>query len=320
MVGPQEVRMTGHIAVVGSLSADMVFQVPRRPAKGETIAGTDFSLFVGGKGNNQALAAGRCGASVKMIGRVGNDSYAEMIAGKLIDSGVDVTHLIKDGTVGTGVANIYVDPEGDNSIVIVPQANARLSPRDIEQAAETIRSARVLLMQMEIPLETIECAARMAREAGVTVLLNPAPAPIDGVIPDTILRNVDVLIPNQTEAELLTGFPVRNKEESIAAADKISALGPKTIIITLGEQGAFLRSEDHETHIGSFPVKALDSTAAGDAFCGALAAAIVHGATMSESVAYACAAGALATTRRGAEPSLPRREEIEKLMSASCSA
>lgn len=306
--------MAKHVAVVGSLSADMVFQVPRRPSKGETIAGTDFSVFVGGKGNNQALAAARCGAGVKMIGRVGNDAYADMIGGKLRDSGADTEFLFRDTDVSTGVANIYVDPEGDNSIVIVPQANARLSPADIERAAGAITSAGVLLMQMEIPVETIEAAARIGRQAGVLVVLNPAPAPISGVIPNSILENVDVIIPNQTETELLTGLRILNKEDAVIAADELRHLGPSTAIITLGDQGAFVRDDKHETHVGPFKVNAVDSTAAGDAFCGALCAAIVRGSSLPEAVAYANAAGALATTKLGAEPSLPRAGEIEQLL------
>lgn len=305
--------MSNNVVVVGSLSVDFVMQVPRRPQKGETIAGSDFSTFVGGKGNNQALAAARAGASVAIVGRVGSDSYGDRIEDRLKENHVRTDYLFRDKEVGTGIANIYVDPEGDNSIVIVPQANGRLGEENIQAAAEAISSAHILLMQMEIPSDTIAFAARLARQSGVLVALNPAPAPPSGKLAGQILGSVDLLIPNQTEAELLTGIKIRDRQTACEAARALKALGPKQVIITLGEQGALLLGSDDAEFVPSYAVDAVDTTAAGDAFCGALAAALAAGKTLADAVALGCAAGALACTVRGAEPSLPGKEAIEAL-------
>ena len=282
--------MSHDVAVVGSLSVDFVMQVPRRPGKGETIAGFDFSTFVGGKGNNQALAAARAGSQVAMIGRVGTDSFADEIAGKLEADSIDTSYLFRDARTGTGIANIYVDEDGDNSIVIVPRANGCLSKEDIQAASAAIASAAIMLMQMEIPQPTIAAAAAIAHDAGVLVALNPAPAPPDGALAPELLCLIDILIPNQSEAELLTGIKIHDQITAAASAAALQGRGAKQVIITLGEQGALVLSGEAPVFVPSFAVTAVDTTAAGDAFC-----------------------GALATTRRGAEPSLPMKESIEKL-------
>lgn len=307
--------MSGFITVVGSLSLDLVVQTPRRPGKGETISGTNFATFVGGKGNNQALAAARAGAAVRMVGRVGKDAYGEQIARTLAETGVDTSCLYRDTEIGTGIANIWVDPAGDNSIVIVPQANSRLSPEDVNRAASSITGAAIVLLQMEIPLETTIAAARLAHQAGVIVALNPAPAPPGGV-PVELLKVVDLLIPNETEAQLLCGMPITDQKSAVQAAEQLQKLGPKRVIITLGSQGALLLDESSEARlVPSFPVKAVDTTAAGDAFCGALAAALARGESLKEATVYGCAAGAMATTKPGAEPSLPTSAQIAELLS-----
>jgi ribokinase len=288
------------VAVVGSLNCDFVMRVPRRPQKGETVMGTSFDVFVGGKGNNQALAAARAGAKVSMIGRIGVDHFGGMVEGKLADCGVDCAFLVRDPDVSTGVAGILIDAEGDNSICVAPQANARLSPRDIEAAAPAIEQAKVVLVQLEIPYETVAAAVQRARAAGAVVVLNPAPAPPDGKLLAEILSHVDIIVPNQTEAEVLTGKPARDMAEAALAARALLGMGARQVIVTMGELGALV----------------VDTTAAGDAFCGALVAALASGKALSEAVVWGCAGGALACTKLGAEPSLPMRAEIEGLVAS----
>lgn len=307
--------MPNDVVVVGSLSVDFVMRVPRRPEKGETISGFDFNTFVGGKGNNQALAAARAGARVHMVGRVGRDGYGDKLAETLERDGVSTKLLLRDEELGTGIANIYVDPQGDNSIVIVAQANGRLSPRDVEAASDVISRAAVLMLQLEIPIETVVAAAVAARKAGACVLLNPAPAPPSGKLPDELWRNVDLVIPNQSEAELLTDIKVNDEAGARPAAEAMRKMGAREVIITMGEQGAFvLDAESGASMVPTFPVTAIDTTAAGDAFCGALAASMAMGESLRNAVKTGCAAGALATTKPGAEPSLPHRSDIDALL------
>jgi ribokinase len=307
--------MAGHVVVVGSLSVDFVMRVPRRPEKGETISGFDFNTFVGGKGNNQALAAARAGANVHMVGRVGQDSYGEKLAETLKKDGVSTKFLFRDATVGTGIANIYVDPQGDNSIVIIAQSNGRLSKADVDAAGEVIKNASVLMLQLEVPIETVIAAAALAHKAGVRVMLNPAPAPPSGKLPDELWPNIDLVIPNQTEAELLTGIKVDDEAGAKKAAEALKKMGAKEVIITMGEHGAFtFDAKGNTSFVPAFKVTAIDTTAAGDAFCGALAASLASGAALPEAVRVGCAAGGLATTKAGAEPSLPAKKDIDGLL------
>lgn len=310
------------ICVVGSLSYDLVMRVPRRPQKGETIIGTSFNTFVGGKGNNQALAAARCGAPVSFIGKVGKDSFGDQIEAKLKESGVDCRFLFRDPELGTGIADILVDADGDNSISIAPQANGRLTPEDIDNARDVIALSKFMLMQLEIPIETVIHAAKLAKKLKLTVVLNPAPAPANG-LPDELLAHVDIITPNQTEAELLTGIKVVDMISAIEAAKILQSKGLKQVIITMGEQGALLVDQNNVAHMTpAFEVNVQDTTAAGDAFCGSLLAAMARGESMENAQIYACAAGALATTKLGAEPSLPALEEIKELAKThiSCAA
>ncbi len=300
------------IAVVGSLNMDMVVRAPRRPAKGETLLGTSFGLFIGGKGNNQAIAAARAGGQVTMVGRVGADPFGDALLAMLAREGIDARYVLRDSVHGTGVALIVVDAEGDNSIIVVPQANRALTLDDIDRAAQAIAACDVLLLQLEIPLEVAARAASVARQAGRTVILNPAPAQ---AVPRELLAAVDILVPNEGEIAALAGHKPDGVPAALEAARSLRAIyaSLKTVIVTLGEHGALVVSAEGETHIPSYPVKAVDTTAAGDAFCGALAVALGRGEPLLEAVRYGNAAGALSVTITGAEPSLPRAEAIEHL-------
>jgi ribokinase len=260
------------------------------------------------------MAAARAGAHVSLVGRVGADSFGDMLIQTLQKNCVDARYVVKDPQVGTGIAHITVSAEGENAIVIVQQANLRLCAADVEAAKETIADAKVLLLQLEVPTETDIAAAKVARAAGTTVAFNPAPAPDDGVLPVELLQNVDIITPNQTEAHQLTGVAVTDLDSALKAARVLKNLGPATVIITMGEQGAFVYGDQISELVPSFSVNAIDTTAAGDAFCGSLAAALARGEDLRSAVRWACAGGALATTKMGAEPSLPSDQEIRKLL------
>lgn len=309
--------MTGRVVVIGSLSQDLVVKAPRRPGRGETIRGTNFGMFVGGKGNNQALAAARAGASVDMVGRVGDDAFGTTIIDSLKATGVNADLVLRDPEVGSGIAMIIVGDDGDNCIVIAQQANLKLSPADVDSAKTVIESARILLLQMEVPMATNIAAAKRGRKLGVPVALNPAPAPEDGKLPKELLENLDFITPNQTEASQLTGIDVSDYKNAPAAARALREMGPRVVIITLGERGAFISEGENEHYVSSFPVTAVDTTAAGDAFCGGFAAAYATDMPLVEAVRFGCAAGALACTKLGAEPSLPEAKEIQKLLSTA---
>ena len=304
------------VVVIGSLSMDIVIRVPRLPGRGETLKGSTFDTFPGGKGNNQALAAARCGASVAMIGKVGNDAYGQVLLDTLKDNGVNINGMTKDSEQTTGIANIWVGPSGENSIVIVPNANNSMTPEYVSAKADLLSNAKVLLLQLEIPAETVLEAAKAARSKGLTVILNPAPAPETGLSAE-LLKNVDVIVPNGTEAHLLTGINPTSPELAHQCARKLLELGPKGVILTLGERGALILESsqpDKPQTVEAFKVSVVDSTAAGDAFCGALAMRMAKGDSLAEAAKYGCAAGSLACTKAGAVPSLPRLPELEELI------
>jgi ribokinase len=297
------------ILVIGSLNADLVVRAPRFPAPGETISGDDLAIIPGGKGANQAVAAARQGASVAMVGRVGEDSFGPTLLQNLQDNKVDTTH-VGSGEYATGTAIIVVDASGQNSIVLSPGANGEVSPEDLD--AVSFDKASTLLLQLEIPLETVIHAARTARQNGLRVILNPAPAQ---PLPDSLLADVDILVPNESELQLLTGVPINDTASSRSAAGQLLAKGVSTVIVTLGANGALLVSGEGATHIPSFNVDVVDTTAAGDAFIGGLAAALLAGESLEEAVRYGNASGALATTRLGAQPSLPTANAVKQLLS-----
>ena len=302
------------VVVVGGLNMDLVFGAPRRPDRGETLAGSAFGMFVGGKGANQAVAAARAGAQVQMVGRVGSDSFGQDILGALEAEGIGLRHVVRDPQDGTGVAGIVVEEDGANSIVVIPRANARLSEADVRKAHGTIAAASVLLVQLEVSVEASLSAARLARRAGVPVILNPAPARELG---DAVYQSVDVLTPNEVETHFLTGIAPTTSDAAREAALVLQRRGVKTVLLTLGDRGALLADDAAPpVDVAPFAVDAVDTTAAGDAFCGALAFAMAEGRPMVECARFACAAGALACTVLGAGPSLPTRQRIEALLGA----
>lgn len=296
------------IIVIGSLNADLVVRAPRFPAPGETISGEDLAIIPGGKGANQAVAAARQGASVAIVGRVGNDSFGPTLIQNLQKNNVNTAH-VKTDEAATGTAIIVVDASGQNSIVLSPGANGKVTPADV--ASVSFQDVDMLLLQLEIPLESVIRAASLARQNGLRVILNPAPA---CQLPDSLLADVDILVPNESELQLLTDIPVTGTASAETAAQVLLAKGVKTVIVTLGEKGALLVTPEQAQHVPAFEVEVVDTTAAGDAFIGGLAAALLKGRLLEEAVSYGNASGALATTKFGAQPSLPTRDEAEKLM------
>ena len=304
--------MSSRIVVAGSLNMDLVVSAPRIPLPGETIIASAFQTVPGGKGANQAVAAARLGASASMIGMTGEDAFGEQLRHNLDIAGVEHQFVTRCAESATGVALITVEESGQNSIVVAPGANMRVSPADIDAAEEVIAAAGVLLLQLECPLDTVAYAAEVAHRHGVSVILNPAPAQ---PLPDELLRMVNILIPNETEAALLTGRPVERINQVEAAAQTLLERGVGAIIITLGARGAWLARGAETLHAPAFLVAAVDTTAAGDAFIGGLALALSEGRDLPNAVRWGSAAGALAATRAGAQSSLPERAEVETLLS-----
>ncbi|MCW5776880.1 MAG: ribokinase [Phycisphaeraceae bacterium] len=303
--------MSGSVCVVGSINMDLVVRTPRLPAPGETILGGPFETFPGGKGANQAVAAARMGARVSMVGRIGADDYGQSLRAMFVREGVDATAIRATAGTATGVGVIIVDERaGENTIVVAPGANASLTPEDVESVAGIVRSAAVLLVQLETPFETVEAAIRIARGAGRRVVLNAAPA---GVVPGAMLRQVDLLVANRGEAALLTGGAA--EDDPLTLARDALRLGPAAVVVTAGAEGACLAARDGSLRVPSIPVRAVDSTAAGDAFCGSVAAWLASGRSVEEAVRAGCVAGALAATRAGAIPSLPKAHDVSVRLS-----
>ena len=299
------------VVVVGSSNTDMIIRVPWIPKPGETILGGEFCTAPGGKGANQAVAAARAGGDVAFIARVGNDMFgSEALKGFVADE-IDIEHIIKDTTAPSGVASIFVDKNGENSIAVAGGANANLSPADIEAAEKTIAGADILVMQLETPIETVTAAAMMAHAAGVKVILNPAPAQ---PLTDDLLKTVSILTPNETEAELLTGIGVENEGDARKAAEALLARGVSTVMVTLGENGVIIATADGVKKVDAFKVDPVDTTAAGDVFNGALAVAIAESSRLDKAVLFANAAAAMSVTKLGAQPSAPTRDEIDEFI------
>lgn len=299
------------VVVVGSANLDFTVQVDRLPKPGETIFGRNLLITFGGKGANQAVAAHRAAAAVTFIGKVGEDQHGEQIRKHLDAVGIGREGLISDASCRTGVAFILVEPEGRNQIVVVPGCNYRLAPAELETLDHLVVGT-ILLLQLETPLETVLSALRRGKQKGMRTILNPAPAT---PLPEEFFPLVDFLTPNETEVSSLTGVPVERGKAG-EAGGKLLEKGCGNVIITLGADGALWVSKDGVRHFPAFSVRAIDSTAAGDAFNGALAAALAEGKRLEEAIPFANAAGALATTRRGAQESVPDRSEIVTLLSS----
>ena len=299
------------IVVVGSSNTDMVVKGHRLPGPGETITGGQFVMAPGGKGANQAVAAARLGAEVSFVAKVGQDMFGDQAVEGYNREGIVTDLIVRDPDNHTGVALILVDQQGENSISVASGANHALTPQDVEKAAGQIKAADVVLLQLEIPIETVQFAVLLAAEAGVRVILDPAPAP-DAPLEDRLLRNVTCLTPNESEAERLTGIQVRDEAGARAAADRLLQSGVHHVIITLGAKGSLLAGEGQMLLVPGYPVDARDSTAAGDAFNGGLGAALARGRSWEEAVRDASLVGAFAVTRLGAQPSLPTEEDLRR--------
>lgn len=299
------------VVVFGSINMDLVVRAPRLPAAGETLIGRTFFTAPGGKGANQAVARARLGAPTHMIGRVGGDVFGETLRDGLRAYGVGVTGVAVDPGQPSGVALIAVDDAAENFIIVVPGANGAIGSDMLARLDATLPSARVLLLQLEIPLEAVLAAAQAARRHGVTTILDPAPA---RSLPPDLYAATDVLTPNETEAALLAGFPVRDADDARRAARVLLARGARRVIIKMAGKGAYWTDGITEQFVPAFPVEAVDTVAAGDAFNGALAAALDGGLPFAEAVRWGAAGGALAVTRAGAQAAMPDRAEILALL------
>lgn len=292
---------------------DLVVRMPRIPRPGETLLGGVFTTIPGGKGANQAVAAARLGAQVSMIGCVGDDAFGKEMHAALVSEGINASHILVRPQAATGVALIQVDSQGQNSIAVASGANFLLTSADVESAMQTIGQFDALVMPLETPLETIYTAARIASSIGAKVLLNPAPAQ---VLESGLLQMVDVLLPNEYEIGLMTDIPVQNSSNIRESAEKLVSMGVKNLIVTMGNQGAlfFDGKTNKTTLIPACRVQAVDTTAAGDCFVGALAVGLCEGKDLSTAAEFASAAAAISVTRAGAQPSLPYRSEVEQFI------
>jgi ribokinase len=300
-----------HILVIGSANVDFTVRVERLPQVGETVSGGDFRLSYGGKGANQALAAHLAGAPVFMIAKLGRDPNGEVLYRHLTAAGLSPQGLLRDDEVAAGVALIMVDSQGHNLIATAPGSNRRLTVADVQALDARAFTGRICLTQLETPLDTVEYGLRRALEAGMTTILNPAPG---RPLHEDFLALAHIITPNETEASLLSGITVRDVETARQAGERLLAMGAHTVIITLGAQGSLLVRPGEVRHFPPFPVTPVDTTAAGDAFNGVLAAALREGLGLEHAIVRANAAGALCVTKRGAQEALPTRQEIEALL------
>jgi len=294
------------ILVVGSTNTDMVVAAPALPAPGQTVLGGAFRMTPGGKGANQAVAAARAGGDVTFITAVGDDNFGAESIARFQADGIDTRHIATCPGVPSGVALIMVDARGENMIAVAPGANARLLPGDLAAAETAFRTTAFLIMQLEIPPESVQWAAEQAAKTGATVLLNPAPMPPDG-LPDELLRNVDILTPNEGELRALAP-EVGSLEE---AAARVLARGPKIVVVTRGKRGATAFTADGALDVPAIPVTPVDTVGAGDCFSACLAVALAEGHSLADALRFAVAAAGLSTTRPGAQASMPNRAEIE---------
>ena len=286
---------------------DMVVKTSHIPVPGETVLSGSFFMNPGGKGANQAVSVARLGGDVAFVSKVGNDVFGKQSTQLFEEEGIDIAHLLSDDTLPSGVALITVDRSGENSIVVASGANAGLTPADLEDALDKIAGAGIVLMQLEIPMETVHFAAIYAVKHGVKVILNPAPA---NTLPPKLLSCIDIITPNQSEAAMLSGINVTDAATAAQAAVAIHNLGVKSVIITMGAMGCVIYDKGEITLVPAQKLEAVDTTAAGDVFCGALAVALAEGGTLLDAVNFASRAAAISVTRMGAQPSIPYRKEL----------
>lgn len=299
------------IVVFGSINMDLVARTPRLPSPGETLTGHSFATVPGGKGANQAVACARAGARTRMIGRVGDDVFGAALRESLEGYGVDVSGVATEAGSPSGVAAIAVDDRAENTIIIVAGANGRVGAADVARLEGALADARVLLLQLEVPLDAVVAAARAARQRGVTVVLDPAPA---RDLPDELYDLVDIITPNETEAARLAGFPIAGADDAARAAAALRARGVGVAAIKLGARGVYAADAGGGRLYPAFQMKAVDTVAAGDAFNGGMAAALSEGLPLAEALRWGLATGALSVTKPGAQPSMPSRQELLALL------
>jgi ribokinase len=300
-----------NIVVVGSSNTDMIIKMDKIPVPGETVLGGEFTIAAGGKGANQAVAAARAGGKVGFVACVGDDMFGEQALEGFAKDSINTEYVFKDKQQPSGCALIFVAKDGENSIAVASGANARLTPEHIDLAKDKIISSEILIMQLETPLDTVKHTAQLASDNGIMVILDPAPAQ---QLDDDLLKHISILTPNESEAELLTGIPVEDEKSADKAASYLLAKGVNTVLITLGFRGAFVATEKIREMITGLKVTAVDSTAAGDVFNGALAVSLSEKTPLIDAVRFANAAAALSVTKLGAQPSAPLRKEIEEFL------
>lgn len=304
-------KTAGKLVVLGSINADHILNLDAFPTPGETVTGHHYQVAFGGKGANQAVAAGRSGAKIAFIACTGEDDIGDSVRKQLASDNIDVTPVSVIPGESTGVALIFVNAEGENVIGIHAGANAALSVEQVEAEKARIAGAQALLMQLESPLESVLAAAKIAHQHQTTVVLNPAPA---RDLPDELLSLIDIITPNETEAEKLTGIRVENDDDAAKAARVLHEKGIGIVMITLGSRGVWVSHDGQGRRVPGFKVQAVDTIAAGDTFNGAFVTALLEGTALDEAIRFAHAAAAIAVTRKGAQPSVPWREEIDEFL------
>jgi ribokinase len=299
------------ILVVGSSNTDMIIKCKSIPKPGETVLGGAFKMAAGGKGANQAVAAARAGGNVTFITKIGNDLFGQQAKDGFSSDNINTEYIMTDNEIPSGVALIFVDEKGENSIGVASGSNFKLSPSDINKLESVFSDFSIVLIQMEIPLETIRTVVNIAHMKGLTVILNPAPA---HALDENLIKNIDILTPNETETESLTGIKLSNMNDIKKAAEILLGKGIRNIIVTLGKNGVLVKNSKIERFIPPFKVNVVDTTSAGDVFNGALAAALSENPDILSAVEFANAAAALSVTKFGAQPSIPYRKEIDEFI------
>ncbi|MDJ0601195.1 MAG: ribokinase [Crocosphaera sp.] len=300
------------IVIFGSINMDMIAQTPRFPQPGETIIGTHFITLPGGKGANQAVATAKLGCLTYFVGRVGGDSFGRDLLQNLEAFNINTQAVFIDQNTSSGVAMINVETSGENTIIVIPGANGNIAEADVIRLQKILAKTNLLLLQLEIPIMAVEMAAEEAKKLGVTVMLDPAPAPEK--LPDSLYTFIDIITPNQTEAAKLVGFPLKDTDSIKKAADNLLEKGVKIVIIKLGEEGAYYATEKEQGFVSPVTVKTIDTVGAGDGFNGGVAAALDRSLSLKEALKWGSIVGALTTTKEGAQTALPDLETIEKLI------